>query len=196
MRQLMLAMACACALGGPVARATAENPPPKHRGTASAAATTARAVWHRDNHALRLWRRRIRRRIATYRRETWRWQRVMGARLTRALPHPPRTLEARIPLWKRVAVRTRRRAQHPPHLPGWLCIHRYEGSWTDSGGPYYGGLQMDLSFQRRYGAHLLARKGTANYWTPLEQMWAAERAFRAGRGYYPWPNTARACGLI
>jgi len=27
-------------------------------------------------------------------------------------------------------------------------------------------------------------------------MWAAERAHRAGRGFYPWPNTARYCGLI
>jgi hypothetical protein len=27
-------------------------------------------------------------------------------------------------------------------------------------------------------------------------MWAAERAHRSGRGFYPWPNTARYCGLI
>jgi hypothetical protein len=27
-------------------------------------------------------------------------------------------------------------------------------------------------------------------------MWVAERALRAGRGFYPWPNTARMCGLI
>jgi hypothetical protein len=24
----------------------------------------------------------------------------------------------------------------------------------------------------------------------------AERAYRSGRGFYPWPNSARACGLI
>ena len=78
----------------------------------------------------------------------------------------------------------------------WLCIHRYEGSWTDRGGPYYGGLQMDISFQQSYGWHLLRHKGTADHWTPLEQMWVAERAYRSGRGFYPWPNTARACGLI
>ena len=59
-----------------------------------------------------------------------------------------------------------------------------------------GGLQMDLGFQRTYGGGLLSRKGTANHWTPLEQMWAAERAHRSGRGFYPWPNTARYCGLI
>ncbi len=30
----------------------------------------------------------------------------------------------------------------------------------------------------------------------VEQMWVAERAHRSGRGFYPWPNTARYCGLI
>ena len=85
---------------------------------------------------------------------------------------------------------------HPPHLSAWTCIHRYEGAWTDTGAPYYGGLQMDLGFQRTYGAALLARKGTADHWTPLEQMWTAEKAFRSGRGFWPWPNTARYCGLL
>jgi hypothetical protein len=55
---------------------------------------------------------------------------------------------------------------------------------------------MDISFQRHYGARSAAAKGTANHWTPLEQMWVAEHAHRSGRGFYPWPNTARACGLI
>ena len=88
------------------------------------------------------------------------------------------------------------RAQHPPHLRAWLCIHHYEGSWTDSGAPYYGGLQMDLGFQRRYGGRLLRTKGTADHWLPLEQIWVAERAHGSGRGFHPWPNTARSCGLI
>jgi hypothetical protein len=98
-------------------------------------------------------------------------------------------------VWRRVAKRTWVRAQNPPHEAAWRCIQRYEGPWTDQGSPYYGGLQMDLTFQRRYGAYLLRRKGTADRWTPLEQMWVAERAMRAGRGFYPWPNTARSCGL-
>ena len=55
---------------------------------------------------------------------------------------------------------------------------------------------MDIGFQASYGGPLLAAKGTAENWTPLEQMWVAERAYRSGRGFYPWPNTARACGLI
>ena len=55
---------------------------------------------------------------------------------------------------------------------------------------------MDLSFQRSYGGYLLHLKGTANRWSSYEQMWVAERAYKSGRGFYPWPNTARACGLI
>jgi hypothetical protein len=76
----------------------------------------------------------------------------------------------------------------------WLCIHRYEGSWADSGSPYWGGLQMDLSFQQTYGGWLLRHQGTADHWSPLEQIWVAERASRS-RGFSPWPNTARDCGL-
>jgi hypothetical protein len=135
--------------------------------------------------------------IDRWRHETWRWQRTMGQpKLLRQLRHAPSDLGPKLQAWKRVATRTRYKAQNPPHKLQWLCIHRYEGSWTDPNGPYYGGLQMDLSFQRRYGAHLLRRKGTADHWTPLEQMWVAERAHRAGRGFYPWPNTARSCGLL
>jgi hypothetical protein len=71
-----------------------------------------------------------------------------------------------------------------------------EGSWTDANSPYYGGLQMDMSFMQAYGGSLLRHKGTADHWTPLEQIWVAERAYESGRGFYPWPNTARWCGLI
>lgn len=87
-------------------------------------------------------------------------------------------------------------------VPGWLhgafaCIHRYEGSWTsNTGNGYYGGLQMDLAFQSRYGADYLARWGTADNWPVWAQQKAAARAYVSGRGFYPWPNTARACGLI
>jgi hypothetical protein len=85
----------------------------------------------------------------------------------------------------------------PPHYSSWLCIHGGEGSWTsNTGNGYYGGLQMDYGFMSSYGGALLASKGTADHWTPLEQMWVAERAYSSGRGFYPWPNTARACGLI
>jgi hypothetical protein len=141
------------------------------------------------------------RQIHRYRRVTWRWQSVMGVRRTpatlAAVKDPSHRYKVWVRnLWKHRARHAHRRAAHPPHLAGWLCIHRYEGAWNDSGAPYYGGLQMDLGFQRTYGARLLRMKGTADRWTPLEQMWVAEHAHRSGLGYYPWPNTARYCGLI
>jgi len=139
--------------------------------------------------------------IHHYQKETWKWQHLMGVQKTHAGHTAERSKSATYrrwvrDLWLRRAYNAWKEAQNPPHESGWLCIHRYEGAWTDSGSPYYGGLQMDLGFQRTYGGFLLYRKGTANRWSPLEQMWVAERAFRSGRGYYPWPNTARYCGLI
>lgn len=141
------------------------------------------------------------RQIHHYRRATWRWQSVMGVRRTPATRAAVKDLSHRYKvwvknLWKHRAKRARRVATHPPHRAGWMCIHSHEGAWHDPNGPYYGGLQMDLGFQRSYGAWLLRKKGTADHWTPLEQMWVAEHAHRSGRGYYPWPNTARYCGLI
>lgn len=98
--------------------------------------------------------------------------------------------------WRAKATKARTIGRHPPHEAEWLCIHRYEGPWADPDAPYYGGLQMDLTFQRMYGRALLRREGTANMWSRLEQMWVAERALRAGRGFYPWPVSGRRCGLI
>jgi hypothetical protein len=141
-------------------------------------------------------------RIGVYKRVAWHWQGVMGVPRASFANSASRTVDpsyARwvLKLWKRRAARVAARAKNPPHKAGWRCIHRYEGSWSaNTGNGYYGGLQMDLSFQRRYGAYLLRRKGTADKWSPLEQMWVAERAHRSGRGFYPWPNTARYCGLL
>jgi hypothetical protein len=144
--------------------------------------------------------------IADYRADTWRWQRVMGVARTPTAYSERRATNIRYldwleELWQRRANLARGRATRPPHLSAWRCIHRYErhpaqGWATRTGNGYYGGLQMDLGFQRRYGHFLLRRKGTADRWSALEQMWVAERAHRAGRGFYPWPNSARACGLI
>jgi hypothetical protein len=137
-----------------------------------------------------------------YRTETWNWQRLMGVRktATRYTAASSPDLEYRLwvrNLWRRRALKVRRLALNPPHKQQWLCIHRYEGHWREnSGNGYYGGLQMDISFQRHYGAWLLRKKGTADRWSPIEQMWIAERAHRTGHGFYPWPNTARFCGLI
>ena len=92
----------------------------------------------------------------------------MGRSLTRQLQDPPADVKAKIAVWQRVALKTRRRAQNPPHKRQWLCIHRFEGAWTDPDPPYYGGLQMDMSFQAHYAPRLLRLKGTADHWTPLE----------------------------
>ena len=112
--------------------------------------------------------------IARQRNATWRWQRLMGKPLT---PFSNSARRSRDPeyrrwvlrLWKKRAIQTRKAAANPPRKFAWLCIHRHEGAWNDPNPPYYGGLQMDISFQR---------------------------AYRSGRGFYPWPNTARYCGLL
>lgn len=93
------------------------------------------------------------------------------------------------------------------NVADWTCIHNGkgatrgtgEGSWTAStGNGYFGGLQMDRGFMRTYGADMIRRHhgGLANTWTPREQIIVAERARASGRGYTPWPNTGRACGLV
>jgi resuscitation-promoting factor RpfA len=71
------------------------------------------------------------------------------------------------------------------------------GRWhINTGNGYYGGLQMDVGFQSRYGSEFLRRYGTADRWPRWAQLQAAARAYRDGRGFTPWPNTARACGLL
>ena len=78
-----------------------------------------------------------------------------------------------------------------------LCIHRYEAGWSaNTGNGYYGGLQMDGSFMSRYGADFLRRFGTADRWPAWAQVEVGVRAYRSGRGFWPWPNTARLCGLL
>ena len=162
----------------------------------TAATTVARKVPSRwELRAAAVWRRHIRH----YQADTQHWLTVMRGRPP---ANVPRTLAYRsLSELRRVALRWQHRARnawwhanHPPSLGAWLCIHRYEGSWVDSGGPYWGGLQMDLSFQRSYGAWLLRHKGTADHWSPLEQIWVAVRASHT-RGFSPWPNTARDCGV-
>lgn len=83
------------------------------------------------------------------------------------------------------------------HLREWTCIHNGEGAWNaDTGNGYHGGLQMDRDFMRTWGPDMLARYGGwAELWTPRDQMIVAERAWRQ-RGFQPWPQTARACGLL
>lgn len=99
---------------------------------------------------------------------------------------------------ERVRPRERPLSQRVPHYDELMCIARHESHATwdiSTGNGYYGGLQMDRSFQQTYAPGLYRTKGTADNWTPEEQMRAAGRAIRT-RGFTPWPNTARMCGLL
>ena len=131
---------------------------------------------------------------------TWYMQRVMDTHKTQTTRSYRKTNSVPYILWvkrhwKKIQHETRVQFQNPPHYDALICIHGYEGSWTDGGSPYYGGLQMNLGFQGTYGGWLLRLKGTADNWTPLEQIWVAEKAIQS-RGFWPWPNTARYCGLV
>lgn len=53
---------------------------------------------------------------------------------------------------------------------------------------------MDLSFQETYGKVYYNKWGTADHWPTWAQLLAARRAVNS-RGFEPWPNTARMCGL-
>jgi hypothetical protein len=139
--------------------------------------------------------------IATARKATWRWERLMRKPYSHTSHSAERSNDALLrrwvlKMWKKKAALRKRQAHNPPRLGAWLCINRFEAHWNDPNAPYYGGLQMDISFQRTYAPELLRKKGTADKWTPIEQIWVAERAYRAGRGFTPWPNTARFCNLI
>ncbi len=146
-------------------------------------------------------------RLRYSRRLALRLHRIYPGKVTRAFASA-RAANARgtLRLWQRrsaaAALAVALHAARQPAMPGWLaddfnCIHRYEGAWTsNTGNGYYGGLQMDLEFQHLYGADYLARFGTADAWPSWAQLQAAARAYASGRGFGPWPNTARACGLI
>jgi hypothetical protein len=101
--------------------------------------------------------------------------------------------------------RTIRRLQHAQlrsssHFFGWLagadCVHRHESiRWeAATGNGYYGGMQADIGFQRAYAPDHLARWGTANNWPWWAQLEMAYRGWLF-RGWQPWPNTSRVCGL-
>lgn len=89
-------------------------------------------------------------------------------------------------------------------VPIWICIHKKEAAWNDTGDPYWGGLQMDTGFMQSYGADFIREyHGWADRWSPRDQMVAAWRAVTGytrhdgrvftARGYGPWPNTRIGC---
>jgi hypothetical protein len=148
--------------------------------------------------------------IAYYRSSVWRFERRMGKKPTRPTygEHVVGSCEQVAPFvtrWRKLANTRykqllayvkRNSLTRPLHYSAWLCIHSHEGAWNDYGDPYWGGLQMDRSFMYSYGRDMIARyHGFANVWPPLAQMIVAERAYRS-RGFSPWPNTARYCGLL
>jgi hypothetical protein len=193
-----MATAAAAATASKNSESSPSNTPSTSTTVATTEARTGPSRWELRTAAA--WRSHIRR----FRTDTRHWLTVMHgsppANASRSLS--ARSLSARSfgrlrrleRRWRHVAHTTRWRANHPPYFRAWLCIHHYEGSWADSSIPYWGGLQMDLSFQQTYGGWLLRHKGTADHWTPLEQIWVAVRAARS-RGFSPWPNTARDCGV-
>jgi hypothetical protein len=148
---------------------------------------------------------RLSARVAYSRRLALELRRIYPGTVTRRFASARgRTGSATLRLWqRRLATATVQVLQHG-HRPipaglntAFQCIHRYEGAWdANTGNGYYGGLQMDIGFQTRYGADFVQRWGTADNWPAWAQLLAATRAYRSGRGFYPWPNTARVCGLI
>src|SRR5215471_2029302 len=85
-------------------------------------------------------------------------------------------------------------ARHPRIVHNLRCIHRHEGSWSDPYSPYWGGLQMDMSFQQTYGPSFYRRWGTADHWPVWSQLVAGVRAVLV-RGYGPWPVSRHSCGV-
>jgi hypothetical protein len=132
---------------------------------------------------------------------------ALARRAALPVPPPPRlgwrraALRVQLVHQARVLGRYRAQARRPLRLrlerfQAWVCIHRHEAAWNDGNDPYWGGLQMDRRFMRAYGADMITRHhgGLADTWTPAEQIVVAERAY-ATRGFAPWPNTSRSCGV-
>lgn len=136
------------------------------------------------------------RRTDGFRQTVNHWRMVMGKPPVRELSDGG-NVEAGLVKWRRQSNEILDAVREMVDINAFSCIHHYEGAWNaNTGNGYYGGLQMDRKFQSLYGAYLVRTKGTANNWTPLEQMLVGQIAHDSGRGFYPWPNTARACGLI
>lgn len=192
MRRSVFACGLLLALAGiPSAVATAAG------GTGTLGPTNAQTTVHAqaEARAVRYWSGVASRAQAA----TTHWLTVVRGAPPRQSIALPRKLSAQAAqriarVWHRRAITAWHVAHHPPRLQAWNCIHRYEGSWSDPNAPYWGGLQMDYSFQNAYGHWLLQHRGTANHWTRLQQIWAGVRAWRV-RGFSPWPNTARVCGV-
>ena len=91
---------------------------------------------------------------------------------------------------------------HSPNYKLWLSVNQNECSKTwncNTGNGYYGGLQMDVSFERTYNWTAYKLWGNANKWPKNSQMLAADRAYNGyhgagARGLTPWPSSRREFG--
>lgn len=144
------------------------------RGSALLSAKAKRA--YEDRAAPSYWAREFRRR--------WRVERRAGRARARTI----RVLRARLRATARPPY-----GNHPIEA-AFLCIHSFEGRWNDPAAPYYGGLQMDRDFQLAYGRPYVERFGWADRWPVSVQLAVAIRGW-LDRGFQPWPNTRRSCGL-
>lgn len=142
--------------------------------------------------------------VVFYRQRTWDWQWRLSQKKT------PTAYAEKSPscAYVRWATRTwvNRSRKYRQEYTGWfsqtyqkyLCIHQHEGAWNAIGyvngvPTYYGGLQMDIQFQRTYGPEFLQLWGFANNWPVWSQLRAAERAYHSGRLFVPWPTYERYC---
>jgi hypothetical protein len=168
------------------------------------AANESLTVWRSRSHRLhQVARRWMRTSIQKDRSTVEHWRLVMGEPVVRTLASSGKSLEEQFAWWRQAKRSVMEKADHPLYESQLSCIHynprvgHGEGAWdANTGNGYFGGLQMNLGFMRTYGRYLLRTKGTADHWTPLEQMWVAAKAVESGRGFYPWPRTAAGCGLI
>ncbi len=133
-------------------------------------------------------------------RTAFQWHSLAVARLKQRDRAAANALEATRRLRRVVTTLKRQKALQrvgqftSPLERNMLCIHSFEGSWTDPNGPYYGGMQMDDGFQKYYGREYYDAWGSADHWPVSVQLAVAMKAYLT-RGYGPWPNTARYCGL-
>lgn len=147
-----------------------------------------------------------------YRTATWEWQKKHGAHKIRSVFSDRTSKSCDYVVWVadlwRNRAKTAREKYHKALAERrrifqalyrkYKCIHLHEAAWNDPNPPYYGGLQMDLQFQRTYGSEFLRRWGTADKWPVAIQLMVAERAYDGYGGYGaryfgPWPTWKAYC---
>jgi hypothetical protein len=107
-------------------------------------------------------------------------------------------------MWRARADAARRLASRCELSAAWAwhygsaasCVRSKEGGLTsvNPAGPYYGWYQADADYQAAYGPEFYRQWGPG-IWHATAQVLTAYRGWRA-RGWNPWPNTARECGLL